>query len=96
MTEYSERKRQKIDLPTRAFLYTLDQLATLLAVPQATLEQKYLFFEGVDYGRRLKTVMVARNIAPKGSPPSWRVSEEELIRWAKAAGFAFYSRRLIG
>lgn len=88
-------RRQKADLPTRAFLYTIDQLSTMLSITEPELE-KHLFREGQDYGRRDERLMVARNISRPGQPSDWRVSEEELIRWGQRIGYAFYSRRFLG
>jgi len=36
--------------------------------------------------------MVARNIAPEGHKPEWRVSEVTLIRFMKFKGFKVYER----
>lgn len=95
MPEYG-RQRQKVDLPTRAFLYTTDQIATLVSMTEEYLFQKYLFCEGRDYGRRDAKVMVARNIASVEKEADWRVSEDEFIRWCRAMGFHFYARRIVG
>lgn len=88
-------RRQKADLPTRAFLYTLDQLETMFGMTESEL-RGYLFYEGQDFGRRDDRMMVARNIARPGQPANWRVAEEEVIRWGQRIGFAFYSRRFLG
>lgn len=93
--EYGPRK-QKAELPTRAFLYTIDQIATMLSLSVTELETYYIFKVSQDYGRQPKEMMVCHNIAPSGIAPDWRISEDELIRWAKAKKISFYARRIIG
>ena len=71
-------------LPPRPFLYTQDQVADLLAVTDVSA---YLFYDGRSTGTPPKDKMLARNIAPEGLPPEWRIEEQELIRWFKHTGF---------
>ncbi len=80
-----------VGLPQRPFLYTLDQIATLLAVDEAALRAS-VHFEGRSVGARPVKKMLARNIAPEGRRPDWRVAERELIRWLRTKGFRFYER----
>lgn len=79
-------------LPVRAFLFTVDQLSTMLSVGEDTVKKDYLFYEGRQPGARPKSKMLARNIAPEGSKPEWRVAERELVRWLKSRGFRVYDR----
>jgi len=81
---------EKIGLPVRVFLYTLDQLSVLLDVQEKTIKTKYVFFEGRSVGSRSKHLLLARNIAPPEETPDWRVAERELIRWLKVKGFRYY------
>lgn len=80
----SHATREKYALPPRPFLYTLDQIATILAYPNEKALHKSIFFEGRTLGGRpRKDLMIARNIAPDDQQPEWRVEEEEFIRWMR-------------
>lgn len=85
-------EREAIGLPVRPFLYTVDQIATLLQLEQSDIESRYLFFDRRSTGARPKDKMLARNIAPDGEPPDWRITERELIRWMRFKGWRFYER----
>lgn len=85
MPPESRKSRERISLPPRVFLYTLDQVAAILAVQDVsryiwTLEQG---------GIRAKDKLTARNIAPVGATPEWRVADNELIRWLRYKGFRY-------
>lgn len=82
----------KIGLPPRAFLYTLDQLSVMLDLPESRIKQAYIYFEGRSIGSRDKDLMTARNIAPAGDKPDWRVTEREFIRWMRTKGYRWYDR----
>lgn len=84
---------EKVGLPPRPFLYTLDQVATIIALPIARLRETYVYYVGLDAGPRRLDQLVARNIAPEGERPEWRVEEHELIRWMKRRGFLAYIRK---
>lgn len=79
-------------LPVRAFLFTADQIATMLSVDEKQVKTDYLFYEGRNVGNRPRGRMLARNIADEGQKPEWRVAERELIRWLKVKGFKVYDR----
>lgn len=79
-------------LPVRAFLFTTDQIATMLSVEEEQVKKEYLFYEGRNVGNRPRHRMMARNIAEPGAKPEWRVAERELIRWMKLKGFRIYDR----
>ena len=83
----------KIGLPPRPFLYTLDQVATIIALPIEKLRDAYVYYVGLDAGPRRLDQLCARNIAPHGDRPEWRVEEHELIRWMKRRGFLSYIRK---
>lgn len=85
----SERARRRVDLPGRLFLYTIDQIATMIAVSDTSVLH-YCFLEGRSVGVPKKDRLLARNIAPVGQPPQWRVAERELIRWLKYKHFRIY------
>jgi len=83
---------RSVGLPPRPFLYTLDQIATLLDLTQTQIEQQYIFWDQRSVGRVPKNKMMARNIAHHDQKPDWRVAERELVRWMKYKGFRFYER----
>jgi len=82
---------RRIGLPPRYFLYTMEQVGDIIQVPNKNLK-KYIWFESRDVGAIDKEKILARNIAPPGDRPMWRVSEPELIRWLRHKGFKIYHR----
>lgn len=90
--ENLRRSARSVGLPPRPFLYTLDQISTILDLPQSRVEQAYIFWDQRSVGPVNKDQMMARNIAPKNQRPDWRVADSELIRWMKRKGFRFYER----
>lgn len=82
----------QVGLPVRAFLFTIDQIATMLNVSEDQVKKKYLHYEGRALGARHPSKMLARNISPEGEKPEWRVAERELLRWMRARGFKVYDR----
>lgn len=83
---------EKIGIPTRVFLFTLDQISVMVSLDQRTLEKGHIFFQGRSIGSRKKSLMVAINIAPPDEKPDWRVTEREFIRWMRVKGFKYYER----
>lgn len=81
-----------LGLPAKVFLYTLDQIGTMLSLTPREVSARYVYFEGRSVGSRKMELMVARNIAPEDAPPEWRVAERELIRWMRHKGFRYYDR----
>lgn len=90
--ENLKNSARSVGLPPRPFLYTLDQIATILSVSISSIEKKYIYFEGRSIGHKVKDEMIARDISPHGSRPEWRVAEQELIRWMRYKGFRYYER----
>jgi hypothetical protein len=88
----NDSERREIGLPSRPFMYTLDQIASLISLPESTLSQQYIFFNGRSTGVRHPYLMTAVNIAPReeGAAPQWRVLETEFIRWLRNRGFELY------
>lgn len=78
-------------IPTRAFLYTLEQISTMISMPEAELV-KVAFFVGRTRGVPNKNRLTVRNLASPAADPIWRVSEGELIRWLKLKGYRFKHR----
>lgn len=82
--------RERVGLPVRPFLFTLDQIATLLNVELKNLKSTKIFFEGRSTGATSVHLMIARNIAAPNETPDWRVAERELVRWMKLKRFRVY------
>lgn len=83
---------KSVGLPVRNFLYTVDQIAFLIEVSEATVKQSYLHYEGRSTGVCPKDRMIARNIAPVGEKPEWRVLDTAFVRWMRFKGFKVYER----
>jgi len=83
---------EKIGLPTRVFLFTLDQISVMIDIDEASIKAQYVYFEGRSIGSRSKHLMVARNIAPPDAKAEWRVAEREFVRWLRHKGFRHYER----
>lgn len=81
----------QVGLPAIPFLFTLDQIATILSLPVEEFKSKgYIFFEGRSTYIKKTSQMSARNIAPPDQSPVWRVLDQELVRWLKLKGFRYY------
>lgn len=84
---------ESVGLPVRVFLYTLDQVAMMLALSESYLRTRGLvYFHGRNTGAPKPDQLKATNIAPPESPPDWRIAEAELIRYCKRRGIRIYSR----
>ena len=84
----SSSERESVNLPVRPFLYTLDQVATLLSMTEQGLKNKQLlFFQNRTPGVVSRDEILTINIALPDRKPEWRVEERELIRWMKRKGF---------
>lgn len=91
-----DAQAKRVDFPPRLFLYTLDQVAFCLDMKVDTLRRSYIHFAGRTRGVAPQGLIVARNIAGPGDTPTWRVAENELVRWMKHKGFVFVtSERMI-
>lgn len=91
----AKSKAEQFEMPPRIILYTLDQLATMLNVQLQTIKTSYIHYDRRSPGARPGDRMVARNIAPAGEKPDWRVTENEVIRYLKKRGFRIYSRATV-
>lgn len=87
-----DRDRDRVELPPRVILYTLDQIAMMVQLSVSSLRTNYLHYEGRTPGARQHKKMHAVNLANDGEKPDWRVSENELVRWLRYKGFKIYSR----
>ncbi len=77
-------------LPIRSFLFTLDQVSTMLEIGTKSLKDGYIHFHGRSVGPRPLDKILARNLAEPGEKPEWRVAEQEFIRWMRRKGFRVY------
>lgn len=87
-----DQDTHRLGLPARPFMYTMDQLVTMLQVSETHLHQSIVFHEGRDIGIRDLDHMIARNISRPEDKPEWRVIEAELKRWLRRKGFKYYDR----
>lgn len=85
-----KKDAEALGLPIRPFLYTLDQIATILSVTDAHVKSAYIYFEGRTPGQKDKYHMRAIDIAPPDHTPDWRVSQKELVDWMNFKGFRIY------
>lgn len=83
---------ESVGLPPRVFLYTLDQIAYMLDLKEERLRIVYCWWEAREPGAQPPDKLAARNIAPEGETPDWRVTETELVRWMKRKRFKFHVR----
>ena len=92
MPERQANGAESVGLPPRVFLYSLDQIAFMLDMKEDRLRIVYIWYEGREPGRQPTDKIAARNIAPEGLGPDWRVSETELVRWMKRKRYKFHVR----
>lgn len=78
-----------VGLPPKFFLYTLDQIASMLNLSLDSLKASYVYFEGRSTYLKKSGQLSARNIAPSDKPPAWRVLDTELVRWMRVKGFRY-------
>ena len=83
---------ESFGIPTRVFLFTVDQLSVMLDLPDKYILENLLYLEGRSIGTAKRQLMQARNIAPADQKPEWRVAEREFIRWMRVKGFKYYDR----
>ncbi len=88
----SESERKDVGLPTRPFLYTVDQVGQLMSVSDKYVHLEYAHYVGRSIGIPSPDRIVFRNIAPSGALPEWRCSERELIRFLRSKGYKYYER----
>lgn len=92
LCESAMSERERMGLPVRVFLYTLDQISMMLEITEQSLKTEYLHYEVRSPGARPHNKMQAQNVAPDGDKPDWRVAEQEFIRWLRYKGFRIYQR----
>lgn len=77
---------QSVGLPPVIFLFTTDQLASMLNISETHLMNTYLYYAGRSSGIKASHQMDAVNIAPADERPDWRVNVSEFVRWCKRRG----------
>lgn len=80
-----------IGLPTRPFLYTLDQLEVILGMSPPQLRRE-LWLDRLQTGPQDLDKMKACNVSVEGKRVDWRVAEKELVRWCRRKGFKVVER----
>lgn len=84
---------RKVGLPVKVFLYTLDQVALMLALDEGYLADRGLVhYLGRSTGTPSRDQLKAKNIMPPDQKPDWRIAEAELIRYCKRRGIVIYQR----
>lgn len=78
---------EKVGLPVVTFLYTLDQIGSMLSMNVEGLATTYIYFQGRSLGIKKPSEMLARNIADEDKEPDWRVPQGEFVRWLRLKGF---------
>lgn len=78
---------QKVGLPPTSFLYTIDQICTLIAMNQDQAMRTIFYFYMRSTGAQSPHLMMARDISPPNHQPEWRVAEAEFVRWLKLKGY---------
>lgn len=83
---------ERVGIPARIFLYTIDQVAAMLEVSVKYVAVEFAHFEGRSIGMASDDRIVFRNIAPEGADPEWRCAEREFIRFLRRKGYIYYDR----
>ena len=84
-----------VNLPTREFMYTVDQICLMLDVNKETLVNKILWFQGRSPGKPVG-YLVATNIAAPDKKPVWRVSESAFRSWMRHKKIRFNDPEELG
>lgn len=83
---------REVNLPPRVFLYTLEQIGTMLDLSPELLARGYIYFDGRSIGVKRNWQMIARDISPPDDDPEWRVTDREFLRWMRNRGFRVIER----
>jgi hypothetical protein len=75
-----------IGLPPIIFMFTIDQIASMLNIDERTVMTTYLYYVGRSTGRKATHQMDTINIAPEERDPEWRVPTKEFLRWCTRRG----------
>lgn len=83
----ASHKLEKVGLPALVFMFTIDQIASMLNVSEDTVKLVYLYYQGRTSGLKKRHHMLAINIAAEDQQAVWRISLEEYRRWLSRMGF---------
>lgn len=87
MNQNNPSKPEAVGLPVITFLYTLDQVASMLQKDMMEFADRYVYFHMRMTGPFMRHQIRASNIAPEGQVPDWRIAQEEFVRWLRLHGF---------
>lgn len=90
--ELIRKDLQAIGIPIKPFMYTLDQVATMISVEPTWFAANYVWYTGRTSGIPKKDLLTARNVAPVSLDPQWRIVDQELLRWCRHKGIRVYER----
>jgi hypothetical protein len=82
----SDEERGRIGLPPLLFLFTLEQICSMIQVDMTSLMRNHLWYTGVTPGMPMRRQMRAVNVG-EHKEPIWRVSQRDFVSWAKRQGF---------
>lgn len=77
---------EAMGLPWRPFLYTVDQVLGLFALPDDR-KRTFFYYRGRTTFVKQRAHLEFINIALDNEKPEWRCDERELIRWMRFKGF---------
>jgi hypothetical protein len=83
----ANRRLAAVGLPPLVFMFTIDQISSMMNMSEKYVRAEYLFYLGRSTGLKKRHHMNAVNIAPEGEKAEWRVSWEEFLSWLKKMGF---------
>lgn len=78
-----------LELPLKAFMYTLEQVADMLSIDRVYFKNKFVYYKGRTPRVHTSHELAAVNLAKPAEEPIWRISEDELIRWLKVKRINF-------
>jgi len=82
----SDEGRAEVGLPPLLFLFTLEQICSMIQVEMKPLMRNHLWYTGVTPGFPMRRQMRAVNIGEHDTP-IWRVTHRDFVAWAKRQGF---------
>lgn len=90
--EFIQKESRAVGIPFKVFLYTLEQVADMLAVDVKSFSARYVHYDNRTPGRKKSDTFMARDISPLGEKPDWRIADNEVLRWFKSKGYKLVER----
>jgi hypothetical protein len=81
--------RRDVDLPARIFLYTLDQVASMVQLDEEIFVASHVYLTGRSTFPKTQDFLRAHNIAQPAAEPQWRIAEFEVLRWMRLKGIRY-------